>query len=206
MKKLPKNRKEGYLRALEIASNEFAQRDPEMMARASKASYQQENNIIKLPLLNDCYHVHHPSARVIKEKDQQEASVAYRVLLLHYLLEARGIPLKNSLISFKEVEGGMVYFDAFRRRAIKPLVNVFGQNPEKMVAAGKKLGGEELDLADAALVFKVLPAIPITYALWMGEDNISPRASILFDASVKAYLPMEDLALLASIPVWGMLS
>lgn len=198
------NREKSYLRAVEEAMKEFIQRDPYIMAKASATLYDEEGGYLNIPLLQKEYHIFYPSGKVV-EKDGKDVGLPYQILLFHYLLMSRGLPLRNRLISFKEIPGGAVYYDAFYRRAIQPLIKTFGHDQKAFLKAGERLGGQREKLGDASLLFFILPKIPITYVLWEEDEADPPRASILFDESVKSYLPMEDMALLASIVVWGLM-
>lgn len=197
------NREKSYAQAVKEAKEEFKRRDPSIMAKASDTEYREGSHLL-IPLMYKDYRVYYPSGE-IEGEDGRDVSLPYQILLLHYLIMSRGLPLKGRLISFKEIPGGLVYYDAFYRRAIEPLVKAFGSSPKDFSRAGHSLGGEELELGDISFSFSVLPKVPITTILWRGDEEHQPRVSILFDAVSKNYLPMEDLALLASIPVWSLL-
>lgn len=198
------NREKAYQQALEEAQGEFITRDPAIMAKASATKYLEEDSFIIVPLMERNYQIHYPTA-LMKRDDGKEVPLPYQILLLHYLTMSRGLPMTNKLISFKEIPGGLVYYDAFYRRAVEPLVKVFGYQGENFRKVGKSLGGEEVNLGDIAFLWYVLPRVPITYILWVGDREHPARASILFDKVVKNFLPMEDLALLASLPVWALM-
>lgn len=197
------NRDKAYHRALEEAKKEFVKRDPHIMARASGSHYREAESSIRVPLMQKNYSISYPSGQVEAE-DNKEVSLPYQILLLHYLLMGRGLPLKNRWISFKEIPGGLIYYDAFYRRTIEPLMKCFGERANDFRRIGEMLDGEELDLGDVAFAIKILPRIPVAYILWEKDPEHPSRASVLFDDSAKQ-LPMEDLALLASIPIWSML-
>lgn len=199
-----KNRDKAYLRAVEEAEKEFVKRDPVVMAQASGTQYHSSHSQIQVPLMQEDYFIHYPSAQ-IEGGEKGEVSLPYRILLLHYLTMSRGLPVKGEWISFKEIPGGLVYYDAFYRRAVEPIQKIFGNRLGDLKQIGEDFGGEALDLGDVSFSIQILPKIPLAYILWAGDEELPPRASILFDESVKYFLPMEDLALLSSIPVWKMM-
>jgi len=47
------------------------------------------------------------------------------------------------------------------------------------------LGGQALDMADAAFRLCPFPRVPLTYLIWEGDDEFSPKLSVLFDRSIE---------------------
>lgn len=119
------------------------------------------------------------------------------VLLAHYSL-ASPIPLSGKLVKFKDIPGGYAYEGAFNQRAIQPIAEVFGENPEELLEAAKLLGGLRLNLGDFSFEVAALKAIPLTYILWAAGE-FPASASILYDESASNYLPTEDLAVLGEL-------
>jgi hypothetical protein len=125
-----------------------------------------------------------------------------RILLLHYFLQAKGTPLANKTIAYKELPEGIVYFRTFHKRAIKPLVDNFGSNPERLLEAAKGLGGVRADYGDVAVTINAFKKVPITFVLWKGDEEFPPDGSILFDATVSDYLSIEDINVLSERIAW----
>ena len=63
-------------------------------------------------------------------------------------------------------------------------------------SAVERMGGESLELGDAAYVFRALPQLPLAVVWWAGDEELSAEASVLFDATVGHYLPTDGLAIL----------
>jgi hypothetical protein len=61
--------------------------------------------------------------------------------MLHYLINADGSPLSGHKLTYKEIPGGVTYFPTFRKRAIKPLLDAFGQQLQRLLDASAVLGG-----------------------------------------------------------------
>ena len=118
-------------------------------------------------------------------------------LLGHYSL-ANPIESMGTLVKYKDIPGGYAYEDAFIKRAIDPIVEVFGEEPKNLLGAVDLLGGTKLTLGDASLEIPTLKGIPLTYILW-GKEEFPASANILYDVSASSYLPTEDLAVLGEL-------
>lgn len=186
---------ESYDSALSTAWESLEALDPKMCAKSSGASYNHDENEFTLFFMNDDYHIN-SLKRTVLAPDGNEVKPFLAVLILHYLIYARDISLEDKLISFRELVGGNVYYDAFVRRAIDPIKKFFGSDKEALRTAGKKIGATEGDYGDTSLIIDVFPRISITVILWEGDEEIPPSSNMLFDASIKKHLPTEDVAVI----------
>jgi hypothetical protein len=119
-----------------------------------------------------------------------------RILMLHYLITAKGTPATGKLIGFKQVPGGLFEHASLSREVLTPLLDHFGREPERLVEAADNLGGSKVSYGDVAVSIKAFPKVSVVIALWRGDDEFAPNASILFDSTVTDYLPTEDIAVL----------
>jgi hypothetical protein len=115
---------------------------------------------------------------------------------------AEGTPAVGRLITYKQIPGGISYYPAFSQRAIAPLVNRFGQNPELLISAAAKLGGREADYGDMSVTVNAFDHVPITLVLWRGDEELAPNGNILFDANISDYLSTEDVTVLSETIIW----
>jgi len=118
-------------------------------------------------------------------------------LLTHYS-EANLVPLSGKQVKFRDLPGGYAYEAAFTKRAVQPIADVFGTNPQELPNAAALLGGRTLAHGDASAEINALKDIPLTYIVW-AKDEYPASASILYDESASRYLPTEDLAVLGEI-------
>ncbi|HVO83922.1 MAG TPA: DUF3786 domain-containing protein [Syntrophobacteria bacterium] len=146
-----------------------------------------------------------PEVDVVRCQTHEPLPLAEKIIVLHYLLTARGESLSNNFVTFREVPGGAFYYPAFLKRARDPLVRVFGGDPERLLRCGRQLGAEPANLGDASARLVPLPRIPLTLVLWKGDEEFAPEATILFDRSVGSYLPPEDIAMLSGMVVYRLI-
>ncbi len=136
---------------------------------------------------------------------QEKSPLPEQVLILHYLVNTSGEPLKGESIDFRQVPGGGFYWTAFVSRAKKPLLETFGSDLDLYLKVAAQLAGVPLDLGDAAAQFQAFPLVPITHVLWRGDEEFAPDASILFDETIPRHLPTEDIAALAGASVYRLM-
>jgi len=169
---------------------------PRLIARSGAVLL--EENQIGLRCAGRDYVVTYPDGMVL-DAAGGPADVSVAILLLLYLLEATGIPAADRWISFEQLPGGAGYLASFRGRVVQPILRTFGPQPQLLLDAARVLDGEPLALGDVAARIPALPRVPIAYALWRGDEEFPPGASVVFDASVEGYLDAEVVTVLAEL-------
>jgi hypothetical protein len=200
-----RNYEYAYAQAYELASGELAKiRDIEGQCRRCGAEYREtaSRRVITLKHLNRSYQITLPRVAVVLEGSRKAVPLKTRVLLLHYLIRAKGTPLSGTMITFKELPEGTVYFPTFAKRTLSPLTASFGREPESLASVAGVLNGCPADYGDVALTVSAFPYVPLVLVLWRGDSEFPPAASILFDATVIDYLPTEDIIITCEAAVW----
>lgn len=188
------------------AREEFAQQQPESMAVNAALTYRREAGEFTVPFLGCQYLVRYPGGEVKKTGGDGELPKEVQIILLHYLTKASPARVEVRFISFRELPSGFIYTGPFTNRVVRPLVSIFGQKPELLVRAGEMLGGKRVRLGDAAVSVPVLPKIPITFVLWLGDEEFPPSGNVLFDAFAPYHLATEDYAFLPGLVLGKMKS
>jgi len=120
-----------------------------------------------------------------------------QVLLAHYA-KSEPVELSRVLVKFADLPGGRAYEGAFLKRAVQPIADSFGDEPEKMLECAKRLNGFALTYCDYSVEIPALPHLPVTIILWQ-QSEFAATATLLFDHSASRYLPTEDLAVLGEL-------
>jgi len=188
-----------YEEARELAWKTLVERDPAHVAACGLLGLDGEGRI-KLPFLADNFFVDIAERKVLFENGP-EVYPFLSVLLLHYLVGVDDTPLADDWISFREFEGGDVYFASFTDRSLAPLKNAFGERPDSLPAAAEPLGAEPLGFGDVGLRVPVFPKVPLAVVLWRGDDEFPPEVNILFDRTANSILHTEDLAICGALTV-----
>ena len=158
--------------------------------------------VIIIEYLNQSYQITLPDIDISLMESEEKIPIRDKILILHYLTSAKGIPITNKVIAYKQLPEGSNYFPTFYKRAIKPLVDHFGKQPHLLIDAAGKLGGYKVDYGDVAVTINAFSRVPITLILWQGDEDFLPEGSILFDATIPDYLSTEDINVLCEIIAW----
>jgi hypothetical protein len=130
----------------------------------------------------------------VRDKEGQPCPRHFQGLILQYLLLADGTPLENTWVSLRNLPHGSFYEQAFQSYSGNLLVRSFRENVEAFRAIARTLGGEPLEMGDAAFRFWALPRIPLAVVYWSGGGEFPDAAQVLFDKSASHYHHLEILA------------
>jgi hypothetical protein len=200
-----RNYEYAHTQAYQLACEELARvKDIREQCRRGGAQYLEagSQNFITLRYLNRSYRITLPEVQITLSDSQEAVPLKTRVLLLHYLIRAKGTPLSGRMITFKELPEGPIYAPTFAKRTENPLTKNLGKAPHRLVDIAERLGGQKADLGDASVTISAFPRVPITLVLWRGDSEFPPSASIMFDATVTDYLPTEDIIITSEAIVW----
>ena len=192
-----KNDVHGYELAYRLAGEKLAEIDDiERQCRQSGAQYLASQKAIGLGYINQSYLITLPDVEISMMNKEREVPLRDKILILHYLIMAKGTPLSNKVITFKELPEGTNYFPTFYQRSIKPLIDNFSNEPERLLDTARILDGHEADFGDTAVTINAFSRVPITLVLWKSDDEFPPEGNILFDSTISDYLPVEDITVL----------
>ena len=195
---MPKHK--NYQQAFELACRDMMSLDSSVITARTGAETRQASGHTEITLvfLGTAYTVTLPQVE-IASTEKKTVSLVTRIMVLHYLIRGDGTPEKGDLIPYKEIPGGLMYAGVFERRMVTPLLDVFGQAPERFLEAGLAMGGETAALGDVSFSLRVLPRVPVTLVLWKGDEEFPPWIQVLFDRSVDRYLSLEDIVVLGEM-------
>ncbi len=175
--------------ALALGWQELGRKAPEAVAWQAGVVF--ADGAFRLRFLADDLSVDTANRRVLA--GEADAPVRIAVLALHYLGAADGAPESGIPAGFAELAGGASYLGPFNGRVVDRIARKFGNQPEAFLKCGMDLGGRKADIGDAGMVFPVFPRVPVTVALWRGDDELPPGASVSFDRNISHYLSTEDV-------------
>lgn len=199
-----RNYEYGHELAYKLACEQLAKVDIDQQCLRSGARCRviDSQKAIILEYLNQSYQIVFPDTYISLIDIEQAVPIRDKILILHYFTQAKGTPLTNRIIAYKELPEGANYFPTFSKRAIKPLLDHFGREPERLIDAAGKLGGHKVDYGDVAVTINAFSYVPITLVLWRGDEEFNPEGNILFDSTISDYLPTEDINILCETISW----
>jgi hypothetical protein len=200
-----RNFQHAYDQALELAHQKLHRiTDLEGQCQKTGARLRQVNSktVITLDYLGKPRQLILPETEISSLSGVEPLSQREELLILHYFIRAEGTACTGRKITYKELSDGANYFPVFYKRAIRPLVDSFGQQPQKLVNAAGKYSGQRANFGDTSVTINAFSQVPITLVLWGGDDELRPEGSILFDASITGYLSAEDISVLCETIVW----
>ena len=195
----------GYELAYKLACEKLASiKDVTEQCHKSGAKCQviDSEKVIIIDYLNQAYRITLPDIEIKRGDSGEAVPVKDKILILHYFTQAKGTPLSNKPITYKELPEGTGYFRTFSKRAIQPFLTHFGKEPERLFEVAKIFGGYKADYGDVAVTINAFSRVPITFVLWQGDEEFSPEGNIIFDSTISDYLTVEDINVLCEAIAW----
>ncbi len=203
-----KNYEQANLLAYKIACEQLAGIDDiESQCLKSGAEYRvtDSRRAVVIRYLNQSYLITIPDGEISPTDSAGEIPIREKLLIIHYFISAKGTPAAGRPINFRELPEGNIYSPTFNQRTIRPLLNNFAAEPDRLVEISKMFGGKRADYGDTAVTINAFERVPITIVLWLGDDELAPQGNILFDATVSDYLPTEDITVLCETITWKLI-
>jgi hypothetical protein len=188
------------LPVMEAMRDELAAIDPVVLGARTGTTFFRESSqgqgYFELPYIGRPYHLSYPSFEARDPETGEECWAGLRFLFLHYFHKADGAPLAYRWIAYRELPDGMFYFHAFQGYTGTRLIKAFANDLERLKTAALGVGGEAISHGDAGFMFWPLPRVPLAVVYWLGDEEFTPTANVLFDGSAGHYLSTDGLAML----------
>lgn len=198
--RLPSGRKHAHEDALEKAWKDVSSLDLEIISSELGSGAVSARRAILVEMLGEACTID-IACKTVRYGSPGDRDVPpyLQILILHYLLGLSAAPLTDRFVSFRELDGGALYYPAFKTRAIDPLLRTFSNEPELLRTVADSLGAEPLSIGQVSFKLDFFEKVPVAVVLWLGDAEVSPSASILFDASANRMLPTEDLTVIGGV-------
>ncbi|MBI5303097.1 MAG: DUF3786 domain-containing protein [Chloroflexi bacterium] len=149
---------------------------------------------LRMAFFREAYTIAFPDLEVRREADRFVCGLNRTAMFLYYLLNADGSPLEGKWVAFRDLPSGMFYHQAYQGYSGDRLAKAIDNRISVFERAAKQLGGEKLQLGDAAFAFTALPRVRVAAVYYAGDEDFPASANVLFDASIIHYLPTDVCA------------
>jgi len=128
------------------------------------------------------------------DKDiEGEVDPFLKLLIVHYLLNAKEIPMSKKMVTEKELAGGSFFFQGPHSLPTRLIEEKFSGKKEELINAGDALGARALEFGDCSFELQVLPRVLMGLIFWDHDEEFPPRCVFTFDATVEHHLPLDVL-------------
>jgi Domain of unknown function (DUF3786) len=191
--------------ALEKARRELTLLDPTWMASRSGTSYSFADGTFAVPFFGEEHVVTFPAGRVARPGGA-EAAGRDTLIILHYLIGADGMPVKEEWVAYRDLPGARYHEPAFVAEVERPLSQgLAGRFDDLRRWARDRATAKDVP-GDIAVAWYALPRVPLLLIFNEADEEFAAGARMLFDISAPDYLPTEDLSVLAEIATQHLLS
>lgn len=179
----------------------LASLSPDDVCQRTGAQYNPENGCYTLQLLNRQVRVD-PVERTVQwcdEELQAASKPGHDVVLLAavYLIEAKNLLPIDDWVTAETLPSGTFFFRGLHALPTAQVATRFGHERDLFLKAGGDLGGKQADWGDASFEVQVLPRVAVRLVLWLGDEEIPARSTMLFDRKVDDHLPLDALGCMA---------
>ncbi len=183
---------------------------PEEVCRAASVSYDAVSESYTVTAFGMAFSVSArnksiTSASAGSEVLLQKLGYFFKLSILWYLISARDLACTGRLVKLQNIKGGDIFTKGSHVLPLEPLAGKYGRDKEGFIDKGKSLGGELINLGDAALRLFPLPRIPVALSLWLEDDEFPARADLLFDSTCDLQIPTDIIWSVAMMSILVML-
>ncbi len=181
---------------------------PEEICRRALVSYGHEEGFL-LPFLNQTFQILPKTRSIVPLYSHAPKIKSFELdlIILTYLLRVQAMEMSEKMVNEKQIPGGEAFFRGPHSLNTRPMEELFGEDREAFLSAGRSLNGKVRDLGDAAIYLPVLPRIPVTLILWEKDDEFPAKVTVNFDSTISSHLPLDIIwAVVDVVSKWMTLS
>lgn len=161
-----------------------------------------EEKSFSVKFLSDSYDIDVDDRTITSLSCNIPAPEHLAILILHY--QAKKLRLKElpcptgEWINFNQLEGGLGYYPAFKKRTIDQIVRKYGSNPDALLNLGERFPIEKVDIGVIIYTFE---EIPLLVTMSRADEEFDADANIVFDRNISKIFCMEDVVVLTEAVV-----
>lgn len=147
-------------------------------------------------LLNGSYSLDIDRQEVLDLSSEKPAGNNITRLVLKYLAFCESPPKKEEWVLLDRFQGGAQAMGEMNRRAVRPLLEVFGHDAAGFDAACRAIGGRREKLGGVSYSFEFFPKFRILIQLWAADPSSyrKPTTNFMFGSSATRLFTGSDIA------------
>jgi len=176
--------------AYELARKKLQSLSPQQVAQRASVNWCAHEGIFQIPFFGKVLKVLYPQGEVYE--GEKRSPRLREVLILHYLVQAKGSLPRGLWVDFRKLPGGMVYYPVFKNRIIVPFLKAFGERIDLLKEKVERGGLKRVEMGDFAFILQAFPRVELLFGIWKAEEEAPAEGFVLFDPSITDYLSTED--------------
>ncbi|MEM0444585.1 MAG: DUF3786 domain-containing protein [Nitrososphaerota archaeon] len=176
---------------------ELRQRQPDHVVRVCHVVHlpprEGKGDRFLVNVLNGSYVLDLSSGMVTDAVTHKPPSSKLSQLIIKYLARYRG-EKPGDWVPLEKFPNGQAYAGEMMRRAYRPLIDHFGQDPQGFDASCKTIDGKKEKLGGLSYSFNIFPMMRLLLQLWSGYDRTyrPPTANMMFSSSYLSIFTAEE--------------
>ena len=169
--------------------------DIDLISRADILGAQVIDGTLKIPFYGESYSV---STAGVFNASGQKATFAVSVLLCCYVLQCpEKEPEPGDWVTYREFKDAGPLTGYFTTNTNKIIESTFAGQIDMLKSACGHMGGSVMEAPafDVAVMFEMLPRIPVFFRFNDQDDMFPAQSSILFRQSAEKHIDMECLSI-----------
>ncbi len=184
--------------------SEYQNISPGDISSRLEIPFDENTRLFRVKFMERNYTVSHPDLEVhcLDEEDNQAVlcnDIHAKILLLRYFTEGDHMSATGSLLSYRDLPWGEVYYRQFYGRCIMRLARMFGNRLDIFQTIMEGLKGIPKEYGDMAYEFLFLEDLRLCFVLWAGDEEFPSSAQILFSDNFPAAYAAEDVAYIGDV-------
>jgi hypothetical protein len=177
---------------------QLAGENPQEVCKRALCEYDHVKGCYKLTMWGQEYDVFPNPSRIqrVGGNDLDPGNYSF-LFIIQYLLHVKAFEIKNQWISEKDIPGGPTFFRGPHEVPTRLITGRFGNDLEGFQKACERLKGVPVHLGDSAFWFQITPRIPVAVVYWIGDEDFSAEAKILYDKTITQHLALDIIFALA---------
>lgn len=198
------SKSEGQNKALTIAKDKL--RDIDLNERLKLLGFKGfQNKTMCFKLFDNQVIFDEESLHLIKADSNEHLRSDDAILFFHYLNYVAPVIKSDQYISFRELPGGLFYWDSFQARSVVPLVKRIGNDLAMLKKNLARFDWEPKKGGDFGAKIHAVGNINLLLNYQLGDDEFPPAANILFSEPIRKIYSAEDVAVMAGRICIGLL-